>query len=146
MPLDVLIEVRIEPACVDFRGNEEAESLRKIMQHLDPKTLLAMSRTCSILRTVLHSKGGLSAWKMARRNVGLGDLTRPDVEEWELAQLLFDGTCVVCGKSRAVTLDYVLFVRGCKTCMRGNSKRLEKLHVGQYHKRAFEVVPFSLCK
>jgi len=116
------------------------------MGKLDLKTLLSMSRTCSIFRRVLHSDGGSSAWKSARRNIGLGDLRRPDVTEWELAQLLYDGTCVACGKTRAVTVDWVLFVRGCANCMRANSKRRELLNEGAYHKLVWKCVPKSLCK
>ncbi|GAA6007051.1 hypothetical protein JCM11491_001489 [Sporobolomyces phaffii] len=123
MPLDVLIE---------------------IMKQTDPKTLLAMSRTCAVFRRILHSDGGASAWKSARRNVHLGALQRPDVTEWEFAQLLFDKTCGVCGKKGAATVDYVLFVRGCADCMRANSKRREKLNESLYHDDAFDLVPYSL--
>ncbi|GAA5955178.1 hypothetical protein JCM3765_003236 [Sporobolomyces pararoseus] len=123
MPLDVLIE---------------------IMRQVDLKTLLAMSRTCSIFRQVLHSEGGKSAWRSARHNTGIRDLKRNDLTEWELAQLLFDGTCVDCGKTRAVTVDYALGVRGCANCMRAKSKRREMLNESSYHKLAFDVVPSSL--
>ncbi|GAA5872542.1 hypothetical protein JCM16303_004556 [Sporobolomyces ruberrimus] len=121
--------------------------LCEILEHLDPKTLLAVSRTGSVFRRILHSDGGKSIWKLARRNVGLADLQRPDVEEWELAQLLFDGTCVLCRQPKAEEFDCRLLVRACKPC------RLFKLLVTKeaalerqsnqrkYHEAAFDLVP-----
>ena len=66
------------------------------MEELDTKTLLAMSRTCSTFRSLLHSDQGAAAWKCARANTGgIPDLQAKDLEEWMLASLLFDSTCRV---------------------------------------------------
>lgn len=68
----------------------------QIMEELDTKTLLAMSRTCSTFRSLLHSAQGAAAWKCARANTGeIPDLQAKDLEEWMLASLLFDSTCHV---------------------------------------------------
>lgn len=68
----------------------------QIMEELDTKTLLAMSRTCSTFRSLLHSDQGAAAWKCARANTGeIPDLQAKDLEEWMLASLLFDSTCHV---------------------------------------------------
>lgn len=66
------------------------------MSALDTKSLLAMSRTCSAFRSLLHSSQGTSCWKAARRNTSLmPDLKARDLTEWEYASLLFDNTCHV---------------------------------------------------
>lgn len=74
--------------------------LALIMSELDTKTLLAMSRTCSLFRRLLHSPQGTSIWKAARSNTSdIPDLTAGDLEEWMYASLLFDSTCHVSPKS-----------------------------------------------
>jgi len=104
-----------------------------------------MSRTCSTFRQTLHAPGAQSIWKQARQNVGLGGLKRVgiDVQEYEVAQLLHDGTCVGCGKKRAIVVDYVLFCRGCASCMRSYSLRREFHNENEYHEKAFDCVPRS---
>ncbi|GAA5925659.1 F-box protein [Sporobolomyces koalae] len=116
-----------------------------IMEQMDPKTLLAMSRTCSMFRSILHSPRGQTVWKCAREQVGLSALQRPDVPEWGFASLLFEPGCVVCGSGRAFFYDYVHFVRTCEKCMQDNSKQREYIKKSLLHPRAFEVVPYSLC-
>ncbi|GAA5834042.1 hypothetical protein JCM9279_004200 [Rhodotorula babjevae] len=117
--------------------------LALIMSHLDTKTVLACSRTCSSFRTLLHSSQGTSCWKAARFNTSrIPDLEAGDMPEWEYASLLFDGTCHVCHKSKAKTVDFYLRVLGCAPCMRSNSLRAEKLHCRQ-HPKALECVPES---
>ncbi|GAA5864477.1 hypothetical protein JCM3774_005140 [Rhodotorula dairenensis] len=116
-----------------------------IMEELDTKTLLAMSRTCSTFRSLLHSDQGAAAWKSARANTGgIPDLRASDLEEWMLASLLFDSTCHVCQKGRAQTVDYVLRARGCAPCMRTNSLRRERISSeASFHSRVWECVPQS---
>lgn len=145
------------------------------MEELDTKTLLAMSRTCSTFRSLLHSDQGAAAWKCARANTGrIPDLLAKDLEEWMLASLLFDTTCHVrrpflsprhgdetdvnprsrflsprqiCHKNRAQTVDYVLRARGCANCMRNNSVRRDKMkNGGLLHRKVWECVPESKCK
>ncbi|GAA5942334.1 uncharacterized protein JCM15063_002974 [Sporobolomyces koalae] len=112
-----------------------------IMEQMNPKTLLAMSRTCSIFRSILHSPRGQTVWKCAREQIGLNALQRPDVPEWEFASLLFESGCVVCGNKRASFPNYVYFVRACGPCMRANSKDIKPSDA--YHSRAFSVVPWQ---
>ncbi|GAA5911507.1 hypothetical protein JCM8208_006860 [Rhodotorula glutinis] len=112
--------------------------LALIVSHLDTKTVLACSRTCSSFRTLLHSSQGKSCWKSARFNTSrIPDLEAGDLTEWEYASLLFDGTCHICHKPKAKTVDFHLRVRGCASCMRSNSLRAEKLR-GRKHPKALE--------
>ncbi|GAA5942341.1 F-box protein [Sporobolomyces koalae] len=54
-----------------------------IMEQMDPKTLLAMSRTCSMFRSVLRSPRGKNVWKIMTKLRDLGyeesDLQSPDL-------------------------------------------------------------------
>lgn len=101
MPLDVLVLVshvttRNHPAVFDLRRLADASACVQTMEKLDTKTLLAMSRTCSTFRSLLHSDQGTTAWKRARANTSaIPDLQADDLEEWMLASLLFDSTCHV---------------------------------------------------
>ncbi|GAA6059092.1 hypothetical protein JCM10212_002063 [Sporobolomyces blumeae] len=122
MPIDVLVE---------------------ILGHLDLKTLLAASRTCSLFRRLTHAPSGKRAWDNARRSVGLHDLERGDVAHWEVAQVLYDKTCVGCGKGRAGIVDYYLMVRGCADCMRTNSKTRSKMPKTAVDELAFDCAPFA---
>ncbi|KPV78393.1 uncharacterized protein RHOBADRAFT_50866 [Rhodotorula graminis WP1] len=112
--------------------------LALIVSHLDTKTVLACSRTCSSFRTLLHSSQGTSCWKAARFNTSrIPDLEAGDLTEWDYALLLFDGNCHVCHKPKAKTVDFYLRVRACAACMRSNSLRAEKIR-GKIHPKAFE--------
>ncbi|GAA6035129.1 hypothetical protein JCM8097_006379 [Rhodosporidiobolus ruineniae] len=104
--------------------------LATIMMELDTKTVLAMSRTCSAFRSLLHSSQSGSIWKASRLNtVGkLPELQGGDLKDWEYASLVFDSTCHVCHKTRAPTVDYALRARGCAVCMRGNSLQRSKMY------------------
>ncbi|GAA5849978.1 hypothetical protein JCM8547_000972 [Rhodosporidiobolus lusitaniae] len=82
--------------------------LALIMSELDTKTLLAMSRTCSVARQLLHSTQGISCWEAARRNTGGIPDVKVEMPEWELAALLFDSSCHVCHKPRATTVNYTI--------------------------------------
>ncbi|BGP12823.1 hypothetical protein JCM10213_008084 [Rhodosporidiobolus nylandii] len=125
--------------------NMPLDVLALIMSHLDTKTLLAMSRTCSSFRNLLHSGQGISVWKAARRNIGLPDLKAGDLKEWEYASLMFDSTCHVCQESRAHTVDYTLRARACAKCMRANSNQRSKTPGGEerFHPKVWECCPES---
>ncbi|GAA5863594.1 hypothetical protein JCM1840_000071 [Sporobolomyces johnsonii] len=117
--------------------------LGEIMSHLDTKTVLAMSRTCSVFRRTLHSDHGLSVWRQARANTnGIPDLKAGDLKEWEYASLLFDKTCHVCRKGRTNAVDYVAKVRACAECINSNSLLRQK--TGSYHPLVWDCVPISI--
>ncbi|GAA6001738.1 hypothetical protein JCM10207_002290 [Rhodosporidiobolus poonsookiae] len=120
--------------------------LALIMSQLDTKTLLAMSRTCSTFRSVLHADQGLSIWKDARRNSdGMPDLKAGDVKEWEYASLVYDSSCHVCHKPRANTVDFTLRARACAKCMRANSNQRKKTPGGtSFHSLTWECCHESL--
>ncbi|GAA5942338.1 F-box protein [Sporobolomyces koalae] len=114
-----------------------------IMEQMNPKTLLAMSRTCSIFRSILHSPRGQTVWKCAREQIGLNALQRPDVPEWEFASLLFESGCVVCGSARASHVNYIHFARACGKCMKDNSKQRKNIKKSLLHPRVFEMIPYA---
>ncbi|BGP28852.1 hypothetical protein JCM10296v2_000588 [Rhodotorula toruloides] len=134
--------------------------LALIMGELDTKTVLAMSRTCSLCRRLLHSPQGTSVWKAARFDTSnIPDLTAGDLEEWMYASLLFDWTCQssretrassssqqVCHKPRANVTDWTLRARACAKCMKANSKqRLKMYGMHNAHRLVWECVPESKC-
>ncbi|GJN91692.1 hypothetical protein Rhopal_004715-T1 [Rhodotorula paludigena] len=132
-----------KPKKLELFQSMPLDVLALIMSALDTKTLLAMSRTCSAFRSLLHSSQGTSVWKAARYNTArIPDLTAGDLEEWMYASLLFDRTCHVCQKARADTVDYVLRARACASCMRNNSKQKNKMSLG-YHSQVWDCAPES---
>jgi hypothetical protein len=156
-----------------FFANAPLDVIVLVMNHLEPKDLLAMSRTSSALRAILHSAQGKGVWKNGRKNVGLPDLTtmgKPGgIEEWELASLLYDGTCharslsfscpfflsksltlffhyQICHKTKAKTVDYCFKVRACAGCMRSNSLQRSKIPGEKWlHSQVWTAVPESHC-
>ncbi|GAA5994860.1 F-box protein [Rhodotorula paludigena] len=132
-----------KPKKLELFQSMPLDVLALIMSALDTKTLLAMSRTCSAFRSLLHPSQGTSVWKAARYNTArIPDLTAGDLEEWMYASLLFDRTCHVCQKARADTVDYVLRARACASCMRSNSKQQSKISRG-YHSQVWDCAPES---
>ncbi|BGP44878.1 hypothetical protein JCM10450v2_000693 [Rhodotorula kratochvilovae] len=133
-----------KPKKLELFQSMPLDVLALIMGQLDTKTLLAMSRTCSAFRTLLHSSQGTSCWKSARYNTSqIPDLEATDLEEWMYASLLFDSTCHICLKPRAKTVDFDLRARACAACMRSNSQRQEHIR-SRMHPRVWACVPQSL--
>lgn len=56
--------------------------------------------------------------------------------------LIYERTCHICQKSRAITVDYTLRGRACADCMRASSVQATKLR--RYHPEALNCVPHSL--
>ncbi|GAA5927927.1 hypothetical protein JCM10213_000928 [Rhodosporidiobolus nylandii] len=82
--------------------------------HLDPLTLLYLTRVSKSFRRIFASRSATSAWRSARATMDLPDLERNDVSELAYAALLFEKVCQVCGKDRAGIVDCHLFKRLCK--------------------------------
>ncbi|GAA5913620.1 hypothetical protein JCM8208_003993 [Rhodotorula glutinis] len=102
MPLDILIE---------------------IAQHVDPPTLLAMSRTNQLMYNLFARRSAAPIWAAVRRNVDFPDLEATDLSETQLASLVYDRNCHLCGRGRASIVDYSLRIRWCKPCQRANLVR-----------------------
>ncbi|GAA5929059.1 hypothetical protein JCM3775_006722 [Rhodotorula graminis] len=102
MPLDLLVEVA---------------------QHTDPPTLLAMSRTNKLMHNLFARRSAAPIWPAVRRNVDFPELEASDLSEMQLASLVFDRNCHLCGRGRAVIVDYALRIRWCKPCERANLVR-----------------------
>ncbi|GAA5929189.1 hypothetical protein JCM3775_006759 [Rhodotorula graminis] len=106
MPLDILVE---------------------ISRHLDPLSLLYMSRANKMVRGVFARRSAAPIWAAARANVDLPALEATDLSEMQLASLVFERNCHLCGRGRASIVDYALRVRWCKTCQRANLDNLSRL-------------------
>lgn len=98
MPLDVLCEV----SCFCSRTQTPSSSVdsgpliaEQIAGHLDPLTLLHMSRVNKTFRNLFMSKAARSIWMLARRSVYLPDLQAEDMSEAAYASLVFEKNCMV---------------------------------------------------
>lgn len=67
----------------------------QIAGHLDPITLLHMSRVNKSFRSLFMSKAARSIWIQARRTVFLPDLQAEDVSEALYAAMVFEKNCMV---------------------------------------------------
>ncbi|BGP00880.1 F-box domain-containing protein [Rhodotorula toruloides] len=106
MPMDVLVE---------------------IARHLDPLTLLHMSRANKMMRHVFARRASKPIWQIVRSNLGIPALEATDITDMQLAALLFDKECRICGCGRAVITDYCLRMRWCKDCKKANLLSDQKL-------------------
>ncbi|GAA5916223.1 hypothetical protein JCM8208_003911 [Rhodotorula glutinis] len=116
MPLDILVE---------------------ISRHLDPPSLLSMSRSNKMMRGVFAHRSAAPIWAIVRGNVDLPALEATDLSEMAFASLVFERNCHLCGRGRASIVDYALRVRWCKTCQRANldnPSRLRKKIDGMHPK------------
>ncbi|GAA5855791.1 hypothetical protein JCM9279_003322 [Rhodotorula babjevae] len=99
MPLDIFVE---------------------ISRHLDPPSLLHMSRANKMMRGVFAHRSAAPIWAIVRGNVDLPALEATDLSEMQLASLIYERNCHLCGRGRATIVDYALRVRWCKNCQRAN--------------------------
>ncbi|GAA6042629.1 hypothetical protein JCM8097_008252 [Rhodosporidiobolus ruineniae] len=105
--------------------------------YLDPLTLLHMSRSSKMLHSLLASRSAAGIWQSARRLAGLeGQLKSNQVTEMQVASLLYERNCHICGVGRASIVDYSLRVRWCKSCQRSNlmleTKLKKEIHYRRY--------------
>ncbi|GAA5907399.1 hypothetical protein JCM8208_007175 [Rhodotorula glutinis] len=116
MPLDILVE---------------------ISRHLDPPSLLSMSRANKMMRGVFAHRSAAPIWAIVRGNVDLPALEATDLSEMAFASLVFERNCHLCGRGRSSIVDYALRIRWCKTCQRANldnPSRLRKKIDGMHPK------------
>ncbi|KAL8281236.1 hypothetical protein RQP46_006270 [Phenoliferia psychrophenolica] len=120
--------------------------LGEICSHLDPLSLLNMSRTTKSIHRLLTSKGSRALWISARRTVALPDLAAEDMTEMAYASLVFERNCMVCGKGRAQKHDYAIRARYCQPCQKKNVVYETKVRgaIPSLHKHALICSPFTL--
>ncbi|GAA5908319.1 hypothetical protein JCM8208_000376 [Rhodotorula glutinis] len=99
MPLDILVE---------------------ICRHLGPPSLLSMSRANKLMHNLFARRSAAPIWAAVRRNVNMPDLEATDLTEMQLASLIYERNCLLCGRGRAVIVDYSLRIRWCKNCQDKN--------------------------
>ena len=66
-------------------------------------------------------------WAIVRSNVYLPELESTDLSEMQLASLIFERNCHLCGRGRAVIVDYALRRRWCKVRELANRARARVL-------------------
>ncbi|GAA5929196.1 hypothetical protein JCM3775_006762 [Rhodotorula graminis] len=109
MPLDILVE---------------------ISRHLDPLSLLYMSRANKMMHSVFARRSAAPIWASARANVDLPALEATDLSEMQLASLVFERNCHLCGRGRASIVDYALSA-GASLCSQSElgETKIKNLHV-----------------
>ncbi|BGP45520.1 hypothetical protein JCM10450v2_001339 [Rhodotorula kratochvilovae] len=117
--------------------------LVEVARHLDPLTLLHLSRANKALHRTLASRKAIPLWREARRQVYLPDLAADDKTEMQYVAMMLEAVCSVCGKGRASIGDYFLRRRWCKDCQHANllsAKKIEE-QLGYPHDAAFKCTP-----
>ncbi|BGP37430.1 hypothetical protein JCM10449v2_001336 [Rhodotorula kratochvilovae] len=117
--------------------------LVEVARHLDPLTLLHLSRANKALHRTLASRKAIPLWREARRQVYLPDLAADDKTEMQYVAMMLEAVCSVCGKGRASIVDYFLRRRWCKDCQHANllsAKKIEE-QLGYPHDAAFKCTP-----
>ncbi|BGP19601.1 hypothetical protein JCM10213v2_007696 [Rhodosporidiobolus nylandii] len=84
------------------------EVLLEIGSHLDPLTLLYLSRTSEQMHALYNRKASRHIRKYARDFIGLLDLKATDVSEARDASLLFERNCHACGRKGSLNVVYGL--------------------------------------
>ncbi|GAA5838434.1 hypothetical protein JCM5353_001800, partial [Sporobolomyces roseus] len=92
-----------------------------IAEDLDPLSLLYLGRANKMMRSLFASKTrSKGLWNIVKRSVHLPDLDSTDINDLQLTSLIWERNCHVCGKPRAVLVDYCLRKRWCKFCRSKN--------------------------
>ncbi|GAA5978522.1 hypothetical protein JCM5350_003129 [Sporobolomyces pararoseus] len=103
----------------------------QIAENLDPQSLLQMGRANKMMRSLFASKSNSQGlWNIVKRSVHLPELEATDFNDLALTNLIYDRDCHICGKGRAVLVDYALRKRWCKKC-RSASLVLQRRLAGQ---------------
>ncbi|THU81852.1 hypothetical protein K435DRAFT_872896 [Dendrothele bispora CBS 962.96] len=88
----------------------------EIFSYLEPLDILRLSRTSRDLRNLLTTRSSECVWRSARLNIeGLPPLP-PDLNEIRYANLMFDTTCQVCGRT-CNNIYWECRIRCCKKCI-----------------------------
>ncbi|GAA5875415.1 hypothetical protein JCM1840_003151 [Sporobolomyces johnsonii] len=93
-----------------------------IAAHLDPMTLLNMSRANRAMHNLFAKRSAISVWNVVKRSVDLPDLEATDLTDMALTSLLFERNCHLCGRARSVIVDYAL-----RSCQKQNLLSLPRL-------------------
>ncbi|KZT35908.1 hypothetical protein SISSUDRAFT_121621 [Sistotremastrum suecicum HHB10207 ss-3] len=116
-----------------------------IASSLEPLDILHLARVCSSLRNTLLSRGARSFWRAARANVdGLPECPI-DIPEPVYTRLIFEKDCFLCGRSRAMTVEYSMGKRYCRPCHNNQFKMGRDLLAGPspVDERILTMIPYS---
>ncbi|GAA6007711.1 hypothetical protein JCM11491_003936 [Sporobolomyces phaffii] len=89
-----------------------------VAEHLDPLSLLSMSRANKSFRTLFTSRRAKPLWSTVVASVALPTLDEDDHwNDMAMVSLIYGPPeCHICGKPRASLVDYVLRIRWCAKC------------------------------
>ncbi|GAA5843391.1 hypothetical protein JCM9279_002087 [Rhodotorula babjevae] len=104
--------------------------------------LLALTKTCKVVRAVLLGPQGASIWKAAREQRHLP--LPSSMTEQQLAKLLHGKMCYACGSTYATELLYDIRCRLCGTCIEKEIIDVKKVRreLKGVHPRAVDCVRF----
>jgi len=89
-----------------------------VAEDLDPLSLLNLGRANKMMRSLFASKTrSKGLWNIVKRSVHLPELESNDLNDLQLTSLVWERNCHVCGKPRAILVDYCLRKRWCKVSL-----------------------------
>ncbi|BGP26334.1 hypothetical protein JCM10295v2_005282 [Rhodotorula toruloides] len=122
------------------------EILLMIVSHLTPGSLLAVSRTSRLFRSLLFTKRTEMTWKEARRRSGWRDLEAGGMNEVQHAKLVEGRVCFVCaaaeGSWEKYRRDFSLRTVLCQPCATEFIKESEAISTEYWH---LHPQTFSCC-
>ncbi|KDR75072.1 hypothetical protein GALMADRAFT_226718 [Galerina marginata CBS 339.88] len=90
------------------------EVVYRIVDYLDPQTLMNLSRSNKLFRDTLLSSDLF--WKTAREGSGMPELEAQDITERQYILLVFDKNCHDCSKPNVQEINFVNCARLCSDC------------------------------
>jgi len=96
--------------------NAPLDVIRDIATHLDLKTLLALTRTCRVTRSLVLDPTSAAIWADIKAREAIPMLSSGVLTDVEFARLVYDKTCHCCAKGQANKLDFTFLIRTCAKC------------------------------
>ncbi|GAA5900391.1 hypothetical protein JCM6882_001236 [Rhodosporidiobolus microsporus] len=99
----------------------------EVAKHLDPLTLLHLSRASKSFRQLFASRSAKGIWRAVKSAVNFPDLKADDLSDMAHIALMYDNTCNVCARpaGSARNIKLVLRKRFCEDCLPRSSLELE---------------------
>ncbi|GAA6025169.1 hypothetical protein JCM11491_000717 [Sporobolomyces phaffii] len=101
------------------------EIVAEIFSYLSPRELLYFSNLSKSFHAILSGPSSASLWSKARKNLDIPAVEYGSITELQLATLLFDKTCELCGTGVVKTPDVTLRKRYCLPCRQANWVRID---------------------
>ncbi|GAA5909453.1 hypothetical protein JCM6882_002648 [Rhodosporidiobolus microsporus] len=94
------------------------EIFTEVAKHLDPLSLLHLSRSSKSFRQLFASRSSRGIWRAVKSAVDFPDLEADDLSDMAHIALMYDNTCNICAGpgGRARNINFGLRKRFCKDC------------------------------